>query len=121
MEFDFGFTTVDDPAPRPEAQDVSASVTAATEDFKDEIMAKLLDIEGRVLASDSSDTLNEHRELLKQDVAKKLRDLEDLTIPLLKNLQKNPEKEYIHWPNRVAIIDKQIEKIMAVTRFYERF
>ena len=38
----------------------------------------------------------------------------------LYNLQKNPEKEYIHWPNRTAIIDKQIEKIKAVTRYYER-
>ena len=40
-------------------------------------------------------------------------------VPLLNNLKKNPEKEYIHWPNRTAIIDKQIEKIRAVTQFYE--
>ena len=40
--------------------------------------------------------------------------------PLLDNLAANPEKEYIHWPNRTAIIDKQIEKIKAVTRYYER-
>ena len=41
--------------------------------------------------------------------------------PLLNNLKKNPEKEYIHWPNRTAVIDKQIEKIKAVTRYYERY
>ena len=46
--------------------------------------------------------------------------LEKMIIPLLINLAKNPEKEYIHWPNRTAIIDKQIEKIKAVTRYYER-
>jgi len=58
--------------------------------------------------------------LVEQDVATKLRDLEDLIMPLLTNLKKNPEKDYIHWPGRTAIIDKQIEKIKAVTRYYER-
>ena len=64
--------------------------------------------------------VNEHRTLVEQDVANKLKQLEDLILPLLFNLQKNPDKEYIHWPNRTAIIDKQIEKIKAVTRYYER-
>ena len=32
------------------------------------------------------------------------------------NLKKNPEKAYIHWPNRTPVIDKQIEKITKVTR-----
>jgi hypothetical protein len=31
-------------------------------------------------------------------------------------LMKNPEKEYIHWPNRVPLIEKQIERILAITR-----
>ena len=35
-------------------------------------------------------------------------------------LHHNPEKEYIHWPNRTPIIDNQIEKITAITRYYER-
>jgi hypothetical protein len=49
-----------------------------------------------------------------------LRDIEDLILPLLLNLKKNPEKDYIHWPNRTVIIDKQIEKIKAVSRYFER-
>ena len=32
------------------------------------------------------------------------------------NFKKNPDKAYIHWPNRTAVIDKQIEKILKVTR-----
>jgi hypothetical protein len=32
---------------------------------------------------------------------------------------KNPEKEYIHWPNRIPIIDAQIDKITAITRHFE--
>jgi len=46
----------------------------------------------------------------------KLQTLEKLVLPLLVNLMKNPEKEYIHWPNRVSLIEKQIEKILAITR-----
>ncbi len=46
----------------------------------------------------------------------KLQQVEALIMPLLNNLMKNPEKEYIHWPNRQAIIKKQIDRITAITR-----
>jgi hypothetical protein len=46
----------------------------------------------------------------------KLLDLEKLILPLLVNLMKNPDKDYIHWPNRVPLIEKQIERIIAITR-----
>ncbi len=42
--------------------------------------------------------------------------VEELIIPLLNNLMKNPEKEYIKWPNRVEKIQAQIQKILEVTR-----
>jgi hypothetical protein len=42
--------------------------------------------------------------------------IEGLIIPLLNNLMKNPEKEYIKWPNRVEKIQAQIQKILEVTR-----
>ena len=87
---------------------------------KTEILDKLAQLEAKLLQVDNSGMVDEHRALVESDVATKLRDVEDLVLPLLYNLQKNPEKEYIHWPNRTAIIDKQIEKIKAVTRYYER-
>ena len=46
----------------------------------------------------------------------KLQQVESLILPLLNNLLKNPEKEYIHWPNRQAVIKKQIDKILSITR-----
>lgn len=46
----------------------------------------------------------------------KLLEVEKLIMPLLVNLMKNPEKEYIHWPNRVPLIQKQADKILAITR-----
>jgi len=42
--------------------------------------------------------------------------LEQLIMPLLVNLMKNPDKDYIHWPNRTPMIEKQIDKILAITR-----
>ena len=46
----------------------------------------------------------------------KLLEVEKLIMPLLVNLMKNPDKEYIHWPNRTPLIQKQIDKILAITR-----
>ena len=47
------------------------------------------------------------------DRAEKLR---DMIMPLLNNLKKNPEKDYIQWPgvDRVRKIDEFIEKMNAV-------
>ena len=46
----------------------------------------------------------------------KLLKVENMIVPLLNNLMKNPEKEYIKWPNRVEKIQAQIQKIMEITR-----
>lgn len=115
--FDFGFTAVDDIPASPVVQE---PVVAQVDDTQlQTIMDKLERLESLVLTSDNSSMINEHRELVQQDVTAKLGQVEDLILPLLYNLQKNPEKDYIHWPNRTAVIDKQIEKIKAVTRYYE--
>ena len=111
--FDFGFTAVDEP-------DNQVPTPAQPSVDQDAILDKLAQLEAKVLNADNSGMINEHRTLIESDVSSKLRDVEDLVLPLLYNLQKNPEKEYIHWPNRTAVIDKQIEKIKAVTRYYER-
>ena len=113
-DFDFGFTAVDEP------EDRGAPAPAQPSVDSDAIIDKIVQLEAKLLQIDNSGMVDEHKALVEQDVANKLRDVEDLVLPLLYNLQKNPEKEYIHWPNRTAIIDKQIEKIKAVTRYYER-
>ena len=50
------------------------------------------------------------------DTKQNLATVEKLILPLLVNLMKNPDKDYIHWPNRVPLIEKQIDKILAITR-----
>ena len=46
-----------------------------------------------------------------QKLQKKLYDYNALIQPLLVNLAKNPENEFIKWPNRVAKIDEIQTKI----------
>ena len=116
--FDFGFTAVDE-IPTGEVQPQQPVVAQVDDAQLQTIVDKIERLEALILQSDSSGMINEHRELVQQDVAAKLRQVEDLILPLLYNLQKNPDKDYIHWPNRTAIIDKQVEKIKAVTRYYE--
>ena len=45
----------------------------------------------------------------------KFKSLETLILPLLYKLGKS-EENYIYWPDRKQIIDKQINKILAITR-----
>jgi hypothetical protein len=115
--FDFGFTAVDE-IPTSKTTTPTNVIAHVDDEQLETILNKLERLELLILNSDSSDMINEHRELVKQDVVDKLAQVENLILPLLYNLQKNPEKDYIHWPNRTIIIDKQIEKIKAVTRFF---
>jgi hypothetical protein len=118
-DWDFGFTAVEDIPTSPSQP--QAPVIAQVDDAQlQTIVDKLERLEGLVLTSNNDDMINEHRELVQQDVVAKLKQVEDLILPLLYNLQKNPEKDYIHWPNRTAIIDKQVERIKAVTRYYDK-
>lgn len=120
-DFDFGFTMVDEDdleVSSVSTQPVQAEIPS---DQIEGIMDKLEQIEARILTADNSGMINEHRALVEQDVATKLRDVEDLILPLLLNLKKNPEKDIIKWPNRTVIIDKQIEKIKAITRYFDKF
>lgn len=115
--FDFGFTAVDE-IPVSKTTTPTSVIAQVDDEQLETILNKLERLELLILNSDNSDMINEHRELVKQDVVDKLAQVENLILPLLYNLQKNPEKDYIHWPNRTIIIDKQIEKIKAVTRFF---
>lgn len=112
--YDFGFT-FEDPI---EVNNSPTQNAADNSDLKDEIMTKLQDLESKLLTMDQSSFIEEHKRLIEMEVAEKLTQVEELILPLLYNLKKNPEREYIHWPNRTPIIDAQIEKITAITRQY---
>ena len=56
------------------------------------------------------------REKLVEETSAKLVELEKMIVPLLVNLMRNPEKEYIYWPNRKEKIQEQIDRVLALTR-----
>ena len=65
----------------------------------------------------SYQVLFEKRKAELEDVYKEqMKKVEKLILPLLHNLMKNPENEYIKWPGRTTIVQKQINKIVAITR-----
>jgi len=64
----------------------------------------------------TSPVLNETYTTVEGEYKAKLKAVEQLIIPLLVNLMKNPDKDYIKWPNRSPQIQKQIDKILSITR-----
>jgi hypothetical protein len=62
------------------------------------------------------DEVEERKGELNEKFMGKLKELETLVIPMLKGLMKNAEKEYIYWPDRTPILEKQIEKVYSITR-----
>ena len=50
------------------------------------------------------------------DYKTRLAEVEKMIIPFLQKLHSTGDKEYIYWPNRKPIIEKQIERILKLTR-----
>mgnify|MGYP003325538605 FL=1 len=46
----------------------------------------------------------------------RLKEVEKIIMPFLTNLYKTANQPYIHWPNRGPAIEKQIQKILTLTR-----
>ena len=63
-------------------------------------------------AQSRSEGAEETVEVANAKVAK----LYNAVIPLLNNLKKNPEKDYIHWPNRLTKVE-QFEDML--TKIYK--
>lgn len=106
---DFGFSTVD--------QNELGSILGPTADNEEitAIKAKLDQIiEMNSTCEGAIAVKAQYDELLKA----RLLELEKNIIPLLLNLKKNKEKDYIYWPGaqRIAQCDLQINKIINLTR-----
>jgi hypothetical protein len=119
--FDFGFsTTEDDPvavvsSPQVTSQEISEPIIERLKNLEINLGEALTILERIENAGTPLDT-DEYKALIEKDVKDKLATVEKLILPLLVNLMKNPEKDTIKWPGRAPIIEKQIEKILAITR-----
>ena len=116
-EFDFGFSTVDEDEVKEFETEVKSRVAEETSHNVDELVDKinvLIMANNTILKDREGDTsrVEELEKKRKEDLLK----IEKIIMPLLKNLQKNPDDVYIKWPKRKEVIDKQIKKIVAITR-----
>ena len=79
-----------------------------------ELATSLEGTEGNIRAI--IDEVDERKKVIVEAYNAGMKEVESLILPLLYNLLKNPDKEYIKWSNRTEMVNKQIAKITAVTR-----
>ena len=116
---DFGFSTVSESdftatAKEPETKVVEAAVAEAK-------AGQIKEVEGTVnkiwnLLDYHYEDIDKHKDKLNKEYERQMKEVEDMIVPLLNNLAKSSTNEYIYWPNRREILEKQIEKITAHTR-----
>lgn len=120
QEEDFGFSAVDES----EVKQVVDENTLETKVIREAVSTSseaVSRLEQKVdmilqLYNEGKLGLETERIQLQTQTKAKLTELEKMIIPLLVNLLKNPDKEYIYWPNRRDKIQEQIDKILAITR-----
>jgi hypothetical protein len=64
--------------------------------------------EYEAVIAEKNETVEEYKARLTQ--------VEKIIMPFLTNLLKSQAQPYIHWPNRGPVIEKQIQKILTLTR-----
>jgi len=93
-----------------------ANIAPETVEKIDKIIEIMGDPEARKVEIERR--LQESIDSQKDIVNGKLAEIEKLILPLLVNLIKpeSLEQKYIYWPNRKEVIERQIKKIIQVTR-----
>ena len=64
--------------------------------------------EYQAVIAEKDETVEEYKARLEQ--------VEKIIMPFLTNLYKSASQPYIHWPNRGPILEKQMQKILTLTR-----
>ena len=118
-DFDFGFSAVDaDELGEIVSPSKTAEAVGKVEVQSNHVLERLDTIQ-TMLTLEVDARKKELEQKYQSENSQVFKDLEKMIIPLLKNLQKNPDKEYIYWPNRTEKLQKQIDKIFEITRSVE--
>tara|TARA_R100001509_G_C4675213_1_gene151568 strand:+ start:151 stop:444 length:294 start_codon:yes stop_codon:yes gene_type:complete len=56
------------------------------------------------------------KDITVEQYKERLNELEKIIMPFLTNLYKSREQAYIHWPNRGNLLEKQMQKVLKLTR-----
>jgi len=110
--YDFGFTAADE----------NELGSLLGEDAATTSVDEILDIQNKlaqILAMNSTcDGASEVKEEYDNLMAARMAEIEKVVVPLLINLRKNKQKDYLFWPGaqREAQCNLQLEKLMNITR-----
>ena len=107
-EYDFGFTAINQ-------DELNSIVTPPVNPEINGIKEKLdLILQMNSTCEGAIAVKNQYDQLVKA----RMEEIEKNIIPLLLNLKKNKERDYIYWPGaqRQAQCDLQIQKIISITR-----
>ena len=117
---DFGFNIVDEAEVEKHETEIKERVvveggtaTIDTSGLEAKIDASMTLIDQLVELRKGDDS---QMDILKKTHKEDMLKVEKMIMPLLYNLMKNPQDIYIKWPNRKEIIQKQITKIVSITR-----
>ena len=119
---DFGFSTVSLDEYEAEQKitvdrekEVVTSAAASIQPELEKIESKISSLTDSMRVM--QDDLLDRKEELNDKWGTKMNAVEELILPLLRNLAKDGDKkEYIRWPGRTDILNAHIDKITAVTR-----
>lgn len=122
-EYDFGFNAVDE-VPQSTVQVDTKPIEEDVEGINDNVLRIEQKVDALVTAMNNLSTkmmnLDDEFDVIKttteDQVKSRLTDVEKLIMPLLVNLLKTSDKDYIHWPNRKEKIQSQIDKLLQLTR-----
>jgi SMC interacting uncharacterized protein involved in chromosome segregation len=116
MAMDFGFSAVDE-IPQQQPSYDPQPIQEDVEGINDNILRieQKLDSVLRKF-SEYDDEFNLVKEHTEDEVKSRLVEVEKLIMPLLVNLLKTADKDYIHWPNRQEKVQSQIDKLLSITR-----
>tara|TARA_R110000868_G_scaffold128182_1_gene336144 strand:+ start:142 stop:543 length:402 start_codon:yes stop_codon:yes gene_type:complete len=120
---DFGFSAVDEAEFKSNQHDAETTPPSIDENDLNRIvlnsLAPLEDKIDRLLTrqqAEESDDIQFAIAQAEEEVKGKVTQLEKIIMPLLVNLMKTADKEYIHWPNREKQVQGTIDKVLALTR-----
>jgi len=120
---DYGFSAVDEAEFKANQHEAETTPPSIDENDLNRIvlnsLAPLEDKLDRLLTrqqAEESDDIEFAIAQAQDEVKGKVVDLEKIIMPLLVNLMKTADKEYIHWPNREKQVQGTIDKVLAITR-----
>ena len=111
-DFDFGFTAADE-------DELNALMGANTEDVTSQEIQEMKEELDLILEMNSTcEGTTAVKEQYDELMEVKMQEIEQIVLPLLVNLKKNKNKDYLFWPGpqRETQCELQIQKLLNITR-----